>query len=163
VDDGREASFEDIYRRHAGHVYRFVLYLTRNSAVAEDVTSETFLRIWSSHQQVRAASVRAYLLTIARNLVYEDARRRRRESELTETAAAERFDEHIDARRELKAVFDALTAVPELDRAALLLRTEGELGYDEIARILGLSEAAVRVRVCRVRARMIQAREGVSK
>ena len=60
--------FADLYQSYARDVYRFALYLTGDPSLADDVTSETFIRIWSSPEPVRLATVKAYLLTIARNL-----------------------------------------------------------------------------------------------
>ena len=159
MSESREAKFEDVYRAHSGPVYRFVLYLTRNQALAEDVTAETFLRVWASPAPVQLETVRGWLLTIARNLVYELSRRTHRESEMPDLASLVRFDETIDARRELAAVFTELERMPEADRTALLLRTEGELSYSEIAQILGSTEPAVRVRVFRARARLDKTRK----
>jgi RNA polymerase sigma-70 factor, ECF subfamily len=159
VNRSREASFEDLYRAHSGSVYRFVLYLTHNTAVADDVTAETFLRVWSSPVPVQMETVRGWLLAIARNLVFEQARKTRREAEVTDLACALRLDESIDARRELAAVLAELGNLSEADRSALLLRSEGELSYREIAHIVGSTEQAVRVRVFRARARLEAARK----
>lgn len=159
MSGSREATFEDIYRAHSGPVYRFVLYLTRNAAIAEDLTAETFLRVWTSPVPTRMETVRGWLMTIARNLAFDHGRRARRESEMIDVPGELRLDESIDARRELSLVLDELQALPENDRAALLLRTEGELSYGEIASIFGSTEQAVRVRVFRARLRLEKARK----
>ena len=159
MSEAPEAKFEDLYRRHSAAIYRFVLYLTHNAATAEDVTAETFLRVWASPAPVEIGTVRAWLLTIARNLVFEQGRRNRRELPQTGgLTSSMRLDESIDARRELGAVLAELEAMPEPDRAALLLRTEGELPYADIAQILGGTEQSVRVRVFRARARLNKVR-----
>jgi RNA polymerase sigma-70 factor (ECF subfamily) len=77
-------SFHDLYSRYARDVYRFAFYLTANPTLADDVTSETFVRVWTSPQPLRLATVKAYLLTIARNLCLMEARRTNRERELDE-------------------------------------------------------------------------------
>ena len=56
-------------------VYRFALYLSGDPSLADDITSETFIRVWSSPEPVRLATVKAYLLTIARNLYLMERRR----------------------------------------------------------------------------------------
>ena len=66
--------FENLYQRYARDVYRFALYLCGNTAEAEDIASETFVRVWTIRDTLRAASVKAYLFTIARNL-HNDAYR----------------------------------------------------------------------------------------
>jgi len=60
--------FHDLYERYSRDVYRFALYLSGDPALADDITSETFVRVWSSREPIRFATVKGYLLTIARNL-----------------------------------------------------------------------------------------------
>ena len=60
--------FHDLYESYSQDVYRFALYLSGDPAVADDITSETFVRVWSSPEPIRLATVKGYLLTIARNL-----------------------------------------------------------------------------------------------
>src|SRR5499427_9733501 len=77
--------FRELYQTYARDVYRFALYLTGDPALADDVTSETFIRVWNSPEPVRLASVKAYLLTIARNLWLMERRRCLRRQGLDET------------------------------------------------------------------------------
>ena len=70
------ATFGELYQRYGTDVYRYVFYLSGNAAIAEDIASETFLRIWNSERPVHLASVKAYLLAIARNLYLHELRRR---------------------------------------------------------------------------------------
>ena len=69
--------FHDLYEQHWRDVYRFALFLSGNPVHAEDLTSETFVRAWTARGSIREATVRAYLLTITRNL-HRDSRRRER-------------------------------------------------------------------------------------
>lgn len=150
------ASFQDLYIRYSRDVYRFAFYLTRGHADrAEDITAETFLRIWSSPIPMRMPTVKSYLMTIARNLVIEEFRRRRRQSEMPEQIPIdERLPDRASARQELSAVLARLDELPELERAALLLRAEHELSYDEIAAVLDITATAARVRVHRARTKL---------
>ena len=69
------AEFQDIYQRYAQDVYRFALYLSGNQALAEDITSETFARLWASDEKmIRMLTIKSYLFAIARHL-YVDSRR----------------------------------------------------------------------------------------
>ena len=58
----------DLYERYAKDVYRFALYLSGEPADAEDITADTFVRLWTTPGEVRSATVKAYLFTIARHL-----------------------------------------------------------------------------------------------
>jgi DNA-directed RNA polymerase specialized sigma24 family protein len=55
------ASLHDLYERHAADVYRFALYLSGNPAEAEDITADTFVRLWTAPGAIRLPTVKAYL------------------------------------------------------------------------------------------------------
>jgi RNA polymerase sigma-70 factor, ECF subfamily len=145
--------FSALYRRHAPDVFRFALYLSGNRSDAEDITSETFVRAWAASEPIRVATVKGYLFTIARNLFLQGLRRKARHVEL--------HDEHVDPRAgphaqvewsdELREVLSELQKLPEVDRSALLMRAVDEMPYEEIARALELSLAAVKVKIHRAR------------
>src|SRR5262249_52271949 len=145
----------ELYRHHAADVHRFALYLSGDRHVAEDVTAEAFVRAFSSAQPVRTATAKGYLLAIARNLVIEEVRRGRRLSVLDDEAATALPDANPgpeDAaahRQRLERVMRAMRALPEVDRAALLLRAQEDLPYEEIAAVLGISVSAAKVKVHR--------------
>jgi RNA polymerase sigma-70 factor (ECF subfamily) len=152
--------FEQLYERYARDVYRFALYLSGNTAQAEDIASETFVRVWTVRDTIRAASVKAYLFTIARNLHNDGRRRDARQVELPEGLLDHAPSPEVEAadRQALEGVLRALQAIPEVDRAALLMRAQDGLPYEDIAAALGLSLAAVRVKVHRARLRIAELR-----
>jgi RNA polymerase sigma-70 factor (ECF subfamily) len=153
-------SFHELYESYAGDVYRFVLYLSADHALAEDVTSETFIRVWSSLEPVRLATVKAYLLTIARNLYLMDRRRSSRLQGLEEAIpdSSPNIMRKAEVHEELDRVLRALQEFPEADRAALLLRAQEGLSYEEIAAALGLPVATVKVKVHRARLKLARIR-----
>ena len=69
--------FHELYTRYAGDIYRFALFLCDNAAEAEDITAETFARALTGKAPLVLATVKGYLLTIARNLHLESMRRRK--------------------------------------------------------------------------------------
>jgi RNA polymerase sigma-70 factor (ECF subfamily) len=158
-------SFHELFENYARDVYRFALYLSGDPALADDVTSETFIRVWSSAEPVRLATVKAYLLTIARNLCLMERRRSSRGESLDETVpdCSPGVARQAEARDELDRVLRALQAFPEVDRAALLMRAEEGLSYEEIAVALGLPVATAKVKVHRARLRLARIRnQGVT-
>ena len=146
--------FGSLYAEYAPQVYRFALYLSGNKAVAEDLTSETFIRLWTA-PEVRVATVKAFLLAICRNL-YLQERRRRPSEPLDPTLRDPRPGPEATAsdREELGRVLQRLRALPELDRSALLMRVQHELSYDDIAAALDMTAGAVKVRVHRARLKL---------
>jgi RNA polymerase sigma-70 factor (ECF subfamily) len=156
--------FHDLYQSYARDVYRFALYLSGDPAVADDITSETFIRVWSSPQPVRLATVKAYLLTIARNLWLMERRRGVRCQSLDDTILDSRQSalRQVEVKDELDRVLRALRQLPEVDRAALVMRVDEGLSYEEVAAALGLPVATVKVKVHRARLKLAQIRKGVS-
>ena len=153
-------SFQELYESYARDIYRFALYLSGDPALAEDVTSETFIRVWSSPEPVRLATVKAYLLTIARNLCLMERRRSSRQQVLDEAVpdSSQSVARQVQAKVELDRVLRALQEFPEADRAALLMRADEGLSYEEIAAVLRLPVASVRVKVHRARLKLTEIR-----
>ena len=149
--------FSELYRRHVGDVYRFLVWLGGDREEAQDLTAETFARAWAGADGLRLETVKAYLLAIARNLWLEARRRQREAAELDHEWPDDFPDPERTAagRQRFAAVARALRQLPELDRAALLLRCEEGLAYEEIARILDISAGAARVKVHRARLRLL--------
>ena len=156
-----KTGFEEIYERHAKDVHRFVLYLSGNPALAEDITSESFVRLWTSEEPIRTATVKAYLFAIARHLYIDSLRMESKLAEMNPEIPDPEAgpDKRALLQSELKEVFAILQTLPEVDRAALLLRAQQELPYEEIARALGISLVAAKVKVHRARLKLAEARE----
>ena len=152
--------FHDLYERYAAAVHRLALYLAGDCAEADDLTSETFVRAWTAPGRIREETVKAYLFTILRNLHVERGRRRAWHVPLEPEAHAveARFDRDVETRSELAWVAAALGGLPDVGRSALLMRVRDGRPYEDIARTLGLSVAAARVKVHRARMRLAQAR-----
>jgi RNA polymerase sigma-70 factor (ECF subfamily) len=147
---------EEIYRRHASAVFRFAWGLCGNRACAEDLVSETFVRLLTRAPKIRTQTALAYLLAVARNTYLTSKVRQQREVPLSDDIAASELDpgQRIDDQARLKVVLGALAELPEGERAALLLRVDHELSYEEIAVALDISVGAAKVRVHRARARL---------
>jgi RNA polymerase sigma-70 factor, ECF subfamily len=147
---------QELYSRYAADVRRFALYLTGDPALADDITSDTFLRAWSSVDRIREATVRAYLFTIVRNLYLLELRRTSRHTTLEDSFPSREIEpeRRIDQQAGVAAVFRALRTLPELDRAALLMRAQNEMSYEEIAHALRLSLSSVKVKIHRARLKL---------
>jgi RNA polymerase sigma-70 factor, ECF subfamily len=146
----------DLYSRYAAEVHRFALYLSGNPALADDLTSETFLRAWSSASPIRESTVKAYLFTIVRNLYLSEIARSARRVELIDDVASGSPGQHerLEASESLRDVLRLLKELPEVDRAALLMRTHDAMPYEEIAQVLKISIANAKVKVHRARVKL---------
>ena len=150
--------FAGLYREHARDVHRFALYLSGEPALADDLVSEAFMRVWTARSRVDLATVRGYLFAIVRNLFLQNVHRERRRAPLDDRMAADQPGPEERARDQstMRVVLAALAKLPEIDRAALLMRADDGLPYEEIARALGISTAAAKVKVHRARLKLAE-------
>ncbi len=151
--DAAAPTFASVAEELLDDVYGYLLYLTKNWAVAEDLTGETFevaLRKWRRFDPARGTP-RAWLLAIARSTALDwfraDARRRKRE----ERAETSERREHGDAFGEgLSAELqESLQALSAGEREVVALRVVLDLDGEETARLLGISTTAVSTRLSR--------------
>ncbi|HTR81223.1 MAG TPA: RNA polymerase sigma factor [Bacteroidota bacterium] len=151
-------TFTQLYKQYAGDVYRFSFWLSGDTALAKDITSETFVRVWTSESGIHFDTVKAYLFAIARNLYLHSKRRQKKLTRLDEDLMdnAHQPDELLSNKSELERTLKTLHTFPEIDRAVLLMRAEEQMSYEEIARSTGLSISAVKVKVFRTRAKLQQ-------
>jgi RNA polymerase sigma-70 factor, ECF subfamily len=145
--------FSSLYKKYAPDVYRFALYLSSERGEAEDITSETFVRAWTSPEPIVMATVKSYLFTIARNLFFHGLRKKSRHSALNDELRDPQAGPYVQAQQKekLHAVMMELQRLPEASRSALLMRAVDGMAYEEIAQVLGISLSAAKVKVHRAR------------
>lgn len=153
-------TFHDLYETYAQDVYRFSYWLAGDPAEAEDITSETFVRAWVRFDTIRTETLKAYLLKIARNIYLEQLRKRKRQVRLEDSHSdpGPGPEQLAEDRAELGMVRVFLGTLPEIDRAAFILRVQHGLPYAEIARVLQVSVIAVKVKVHRIRKQLLMNR-----
>ncbi len=141
-DDGATVpliDFSSLYQTHVRDLRRFALYLSGDAALADDLVSEAFVRVWTARDRLQWPTVRGYLFTVVRNLFLKHLRSDRRRAPLDEQTVDDRPGPEDRARdhSELRIVLAALAQLPEIDRAAVLMRADDGLSYEEIAASLG--------------------------
>jgi RNA polymerase sigma-70 factor (ECF subfamily) len=146
-------SFTSLYKRYSKDVYRFALYLSGERSEAEDITAETFARVWSATEPIVMATVKGYLFTIARHLFLKGLRSRSKRVALPEDLHDPQAGPDIRAANcaQLQAVIVALQQIPEASRSALLMHAVDGMTYEEIARVIGISLPAVKIKIHRAR------------
>ena len=151
--------FHSLYERYAD-VYRSPS-TSRGCALADDITQEGLVQALVVPGEVRGGTVKADLLMIARNLYRAEGKRTARRVALPDALPDRKPGPEVvvGGRLELAAVLEALQALPEVDRAAVLMHALDEMPYAGIAEALGLSVAAVKVKVHRSRIRLKRLRE----
>jgi RNA polymerase sigma-70 factor, ECF subfamily len=145
--------FSSLYKKYAPDVYRFALYLSNERGEAEDITSETFVRAWTSPEPIVMATVKSYLFTIARNLFFHGLRKKSRHFALDDELHDPQPGPYVQAeqKQKLHSVMMELQRLPEASRSALLMRAVDGMAYEEIAQVLGISLSAAKVKVHRAR------------
>ncbi len=158
------ARFDALYRKYVAQVYSYAYYELGDHHEAEDVTERTFLQALVAlprfEERARpaegegASTFRVWLFRIARNVVANTRRARRRHPETGLEAAAEALDPAdveggVTRRDEVAAAMAAIDRLPGDRRRALILRFVEEMSTAEIAGVLGRSEGAVRVLIHR--------------
>jgi RNA polymerase sigma-70 factor, ECF subfamily len=152
--------FQTLYEKYAPLVRRFALFLCGDPTLADDITSDTFVRVWLARGRIRELTVKSYLFVIARN-AYRDAQRRGwRQAALDEDNPDARISAHtrLERKEELEAVLAALQELSEVDRAALLMRALDDMPYEEIADTLQITVTAAKVKVHRARVKLMKVR-----
>jgi len=165
VATGDERAFRQLVERHQGAVVGTIARMIRDPAEAEDLAQRAFLRVWRHAPRWKPdAKFTTYLYTIARNLVYNESRRRarRREVSADERRDAQGFDPPAEGRREPDAealksemcaeIDEVIAELPETQRLAIVLYAYESLPYEEIAAILDSSVSSVKSLLFRARA-----------
>ncbi len=161
-----DRSFERIYRRHRREVYGSVLRDVRDPDEAEDVTQAAFLNAFRAMRRGdRPETPRAWLLTIARNVVRRRARlRSERPQEVELDADSELLVSLDEAEGSASAdIHVALRRLTDAQREAILLREIQGRSYAEIAFELGLSLSAVETLIFRARRALAEELELVER
>lgn len=149
---GDAEAFGQLYDHYQGSVYRFVYYRTRSQTLAEDLTSETFLRALRNMGGFRwqGKDFGAWLMTIARNLCTDHFKAGRTRLELTtedmgaHDDATEGPESAVLAGLTNEVLLDGLRQLSDEQRDCLIMRFLQGLSIAETAAVLGRSEGAVK-------------------
>lgn len=169
VRDGETERLAELFDRHHRRLYNFFLRLVRSGAVAEDLVQEVFVRILRYRQTFRpGAEFAPWLFALARNAAADHWRRAPREvaagPDAPEPAAALPHPlAGLEERERHARLALALARLQPDKRELLLLARSGELRYERIGELLGVSAGAVKVRVHRAMKELRTAFEAVGE
>jgi RNA polymerase sigma-70 factor (ECF subfamily) len=160
VKAGDEASFDFLPQKYRSPLVNFLYRMVRDTATAEDLAQEVFLRVYRARKQYApSAKFTTWLFRIATNVALNSVRDNRydklavsldapvydEDSAPRELPGREiRIDEHMIERDRTEFIQRAIASLPEKQRVAVLLHKYEEMDYGEIARILDCSESALK-------------------
>ncbi len=160
IADGDKRAMQVLYARHNVRVYRFILRLTSNQTMAEDLVSEVFLDVWRQAESFEAKSqVSTWLLAIARYKALSALRRRTDEHLDDQTAAtiedtADDPETAVHTKDRNSIVQKCLKELSPAHREVIDLVYYHEKSVDEVARIVGVPPATVKTRMFYARSKM---------
>jgi RNA polymerase sigma-70 factor, ECF subfamily len=168
VKAGDLEAFEALVTRYQHRVVGTAAKMLGNAAEAEDIGQQVFVRVWKSAPRYEpSAKFTTWLMTITRNLVFNELRRRRRtqlvsiESDQEDAVQHQFADEGAPAPSEKlldaelqETIEAAIASLPEKQRLAIVLRRYEGMPYEEIAKVLKTSVAAVKSILFRARAEL---------
>jgi RNA polymerase sigma factor (sigma-70 family) len=174
VREGSEFAFNELVDRHSAMVYRQALSITGSSHEAEDVVQETFLKAFKYIDRFSPskASFKTWLLTITRNqsinvfsslkrkavrlFAEDEAQDGQLGSQLDGSSRNADAESALSMKQEFARLSDALSRLPERQRTALLLKSQENMSYEEIALAMQSSASAVESLIFRARRTLLE-------
>src|SRR5258708_24761441 len=148
--EGDPEAFEALFRQYQGEVYRRIVRIVRDRGIAEDLTVETFWRAHRAHAKFRPdGHFAGWLRRIATNVALDHFRRARPELQVVVEVGGEEKPDALVQREELGKILRAFGELPARLRIVAQLGLIEEEPYQEIAEALGISLAAVKLRMFR--------------
>ena len=151
---GKVNTYEAFYRAHRKKLFFYLMRITGDYYLSGDIMQESFIRLLKRYgPDMQNPSL---LFTIARNAVFDNARKTDRSKELSEYVQDRSSDTEqlLMVRQEYRTVLSAMQQLEKAERDILALVADGDFSYREVARIVGISEGHVRVKVHRARAKL---------
>jgi RNA polymerase sigma-70 factor, ECF subfamily len=146
--EGDMAAFETIFREAEPDIYRWLLRMVRDPAIAEDLAIETFWRVYRSRATFDwTQSFQAWARRIATNVARDHLRRRPREMGLPQSLSTPPQPDPAVSQDIARKVRQAIAALPPRHRIVVVLALVDEVPYSEIADALGLPVGTVKSRV----------------
>lgn len=144
-------NIEIIYKEYFETVYKYLVCLTGDNHVAEELTQETFFRaIMKIHTFKGKSKISTWLCQIAKNLWYNELKRNKRinnlKGDILESIPSyENIEENIILEEEKKYFYEKIKQLNSITQKVMYLRLNGKLTFKEIGDILGKSENWARI------------------
>ena len=156
-------NMEEIYQQYSNTIYKYLLCLTKNHELAEDLTQETFVIAVKKINGFRGeCQLSSWLCQIAKHLWYRELKKSKKAplEELTEEMMARDTTEELVLQNDEKLQYlKSMQKLDEFSREVLYLRLMGNLSFLEIAEVLGKTPNWARVTFFRAKQKIKEERE----
>lgn len=146
--------FENIYKSYYKQVYFYILGLSKNKHIAEEITQETFFKVLKKIDSFKGeCRISVWITQIAKNTYYNYCRKRKLDPEISleELETPGNIEENLIDKEMAQQVHVILHKLPEPYKEVFWMRTFGELPFQEIANIHNKTESWARVTFHRAR------------
>lgn len=149
--EGSEAAFRELYARHNRQVLAFAFHLTHSAVDAEDILQDTFLKLWSSREQLPDIErFDNYIFMIARNRTVDHLRRVSLQQKLVDqvwaniSEVSDELEQQLDAAESRKLIDNALAGLSPQKQTIFWLSRQRGMSHEEISQQLHLSRSRVK-------------------
>lgn len=156
VAEGDRDAFRRLYDLYADQVYGLVRYVTRHEQTAEEVTQETFIKLWRKADSYRSGRGKfsTWLLTVAKRTAIDRLRRENRRPEIAEAVDVEADWRPVlsnpgghEEEARWRSLYFALQDLPEEQKQAVSLAYYQDMSHSQIAEYLGIPLGTVKTRI----------------
>jgi RNA polymerase sigma-70 factor (ECF subfamily) len=145
-----EKNYNDCVTQYADNVYRFIVKNLKHEEDARDIVQTAFEKLWRNREQVAFEKSKSYLFTVAYNQMIDHIRKHKRvnlQEEFKETTKIG----HQPQSHTKKILMAALNTLNETQKSLVMLKDYEGYSYEEIGKIMGLTDSQVKVYLHRAR------------
>ncbi len=152
-------ALEALYTRYSSSVYSLAMFMLKQEALAEEVTQDIFLNIWTKASSYKAerGEPKSWIMSVAHHRIVDVIRSRRRTQNVTDPGAYDRLEtlpssristeEEVERRIEREYILEALNTLPPEQREVIMLAYFEGYSQSEMAKILNQPLGTVKTRV----------------
>ncbi len=150
AQNGDEGSFEELYKSYYTPLFKYVYLRTKDKLLSEDITQTVFLKVWKSLNlwNSKKKEPRAFLYTIARNTIIDYWRKKSTKEIVSDEIVFNNQESVLMENKEdeetYKTLLNLFNKLTKLEKEILTLLYINELSYEEIAKVTGKKESAIR-------------------
>jgi len=150
IKAGKTDSFDQMYRKYFPRLFAFSMHLTRSQTDADEIVQETFIKVWETRERLNSdLPFAAYLIKIARNLIYNKTTKRLREADLAfnysqiQSNTSEVTSEEVNYNSLNSLLSEVVNQLPFMQKKVFTMSRLHGMSNQEIASRLQLSQSTV--------------------